>query len=307
MQIGIMIEGQNGLNWQRWQRLANVVEDLGFCGLFRSDHFTNASPPDLDSLELWTSLTWLASHTHRIEFGPMVSPISFRHPAFTARMAVALDDLSDGRLTLGLGAGWQEREHHNFGFELLDMDQRFVRFEEGLTVIRKLLREDQPSDFDGQYFKLHQAIVLPRPQRPNGPPILIGGNGEKRTLPLVARFADEWNALFLTPDEFSRLNRILDDLIKEEGRNPDHLRRSMMTGCIYGKDMLEVRTKVDFRTKGQRTEEEMRQRGLLVGTAQEIRDQIQSLEQAGVQRLMLQWLDLDDLDSLALLAKGIIV
>lgn len=306
MQIGIMIEGQNGLNWQRWQRLAKVVEDLGFWGLFRSDHFTNASPPDLDSLELWTSLTWLASHTHRIEFGPMVSPISFRHPALTARMAVALDDLSDGRLTLGLGAGWQEREHHNFGFELLDMDQRFVRFEEGLTVIQKLLREDQPSDFDGQYFKLHQAIVLPRPQRPNGPPILIGGNGEKRTLPLVARFADEWNALFLTADEFSRLNRILDDLIKEEGRNPDQLRRSMMTGCIYGKDMLEVRTKVDFRTKGQRTEEEMRQKGLLVGTAQEIRGQIQSLEQAGVQRLMLQWLDLDDLDSLTLLAEGII-
>ncbi|HSQ27634.1 MAG TPA: LLM class F420-dependent oxidoreductase [Anaerolineales bacterium] len=306
MQIGIMIEGQNGLNWQRWQRLAKTVEELGFMGLFRSDHFTNASPPDLDSLELWTSLTWLASHTHRIEFGPMVSPISFRHPAITARMAVALDDLSEGRLTLGLGAGWQEREHHNFGFELLDMDQRFSRFEEGLTVIQKLLRNDQPSDFDGQYFKLRQAIVLPRPQRSNRPRILIGGNGEKRTLPLVARFADEWNALFLTPTEFSRLNRTLDGLIKEEGRNPEHLRRSMMTGCIYGNDIQEVKRKVDFRTKGQRTEEEMRQRGLLVGTAQEIHGQILTLEQAGVQRLMLQWLDLDDLDGLASLAKGII-
>ena len=87
LEIAIMIEGQNGLNWLRWQRIANLVEQLGFAGLYRSDHYTNANPPDLDSLELWVSLTWLASHTRRIEFGPLVSPVSFRHPTLTARMA----------------------------------------------------------------------------------------------------------------------------------------------------------------------------------------------------------------------------
>jgi alkanesulfonate monooxygenase SsuD/methylene tetrahydromethanopterin reductase-like flavin-dependent oxidoreductase (luciferase family) len=107
LEIAIMLEGQNGLNWPRWQKLAAAVEDLGFVGLYRSDHFTNADGPDLDSLELWVSLTWLASHTRRIEFGPLVTPFSFRHPAFTARMACAVDDLSGGRLTLGVGAGWQ--------------------------------------------------------------------------------------------------------------------------------------------------------------------------------------------------------
>lgn len=115
LEIAIMIEGQNGLNWPRWQRIVRLVEDLGFAGLYRSDHYTNASPPDLDSLELWVSLTWLAAHTKRIEFGPLVTPVSFRHPTMTARMAAAVDDLSGGRLTLGVGAGWQEREHTNYG------------------------------------------------------------------------------------------------------------------------------------------------------------------------------------------------
>ncbi|MCB0081201.1 MAG: LLM class flavin-dependent oxidoreductase, partial [Caldilineaceae bacterium] len=134
MDIAIMLEGQHGLNWPRWQRIVRAVEDLGFAGLYRSDHFTNPSPPDLDSLELWISLAWLASHTSRIEFGSMVSPVSFRHPVWTARMAKDVDNLSGGRLILGVGAGWQEREHANFGFDLLEVPERFARFEEGLEV-----------------------------------------------------------------------------------------------------------------------------------------------------------------------------
>src|SRR5574341_2492695 len=101
LEIAIMIEGQNGLTWPRWQNIVRAVEDLGFAGLYRSDHFTNANPPDKESLELWVSLVWLAANTSRIEFGPLVTPFSFRHPALTARMAAAVDDLSSGRLTLG--------------------------------------------------------------------------------------------------------------------------------------------------------------------------------------------------------------
>lgn len=177
MEVAIMIEGQDGLNWPRWQRIAQAVEDLGFAGLYRSDHYTNADPPDGDSLELWVSLTWLAGHTRRIEFGPLVSPVSFRQPTMTARMASAVDDLSGGRLTLGLGAGWQEREHHNYGWDLLDIPGRFARFEEGLEIISRLLQSDRPFDFKGQFYQLHEATLLPRPQRPGGPPICIGGNG----------------------------------------------------------------------------------------------------------------------------------
>ena len=135
LDLALMIEGQNGLNWRRWQRLALAVEALGFAGLYRSDHYTNLNPPDLDSLELWVSLTWLASHTQRIQFGPLVTPVSFRHPTMTARMAAAVDDLSHGRLVLGVGAGWQEREHANYGWELLNTEARFARLSEGLEVI----------------------------------------------------------------------------------------------------------------------------------------------------------------------------
>jgi F420-dependent oxidoreductase-like protein len=306
IEVAIMIEGQDGVNWPRWQRIAQAVEELGYVGLYRSDHFTNASPPDLDSLELWVSLTWLASHTQRIEFGPLVSPVSFRHPTLTARMAAAVDDLSGGRLVLGLGAGWQEREHEMFGWDLMPTPQRFVRFEEGLQVISRLLQSDQPVDFTGEYYHLHGAILLPRPQRPSGPPILIGGNGVKLTLPLVARYAAEWNAVYLTPQKFTERNHRLDELIQSEGRSPGEVRRSMMSGCVFGLDDAQVREKVQARTGGARTLSELQENGVVAGTATQIVDQLGALAEAGVQRVMLQWLELDDLDGLEDMAHGIL-
>ncbi len=306
LDIAIMVEGQNGLNWPRWQRIARAVEDLGFAGLYRSDHYTNADPPDRESLELWVSLTWLADNTRRIEFGPLVSPVSFRHPTMTARMATAVDDLSGGRLTLGLGAGWQEREHANYGWDLLDTSARFDRFEEGLQVITSLLSSNKPVDFEGRYYLLKDAILLPRPQRPGGPPILIGGNGVKRTLPLVARYGNEWNAVYISLGEFFRLNKILDDLLAEQGRQPSSVRRSMMTGCIFGYNEQGVREKVGIRTLGKHDAQSLRQRGLVVGTASEIAEQLAGFSEAGVQRVMLQWLDLDDLPGIEALARDVI-
>jgi len=301
LEVAIMIEGQNGLNWPRWQRIAHAVEALGFTGLYRSDHYTNASPPDLDSLELWVSLMWLATHTSRIEFGPLVSPVSFRHPTMTARMASAVDDRSGKRLTLGVGAGWQEREHSHFGWELLETPRRFARFEEGLEVITRLLNSDQPVGFAGDYYRLKEAILLPRPQRPGGPPILIGGNGLKRTLPLVARYASEWNAVYISASEFSQLNTQLDALVSAQGRPPASVRRSLMTGCYFGRTAAEVQGKV----KG-RSISDLRERGVIVGTGPEVVDQLGRLAEAGVQRVMLQWLDLDDLDGLEAMAKSVL-
>ena len=305
IEVAIMIEGQNGLNWPRWQRIAQMVEELGFAGLYRSDHYTNAEPPDMESLELWVSLTWLASHTRRIQFGPLVTPVSFRHPTMTARMAAAVDDLSGGRLSLGLGAGWQEREHNNYGWDLLDIERRFARFEEGLEVITRLLQSDTPVEFSGDYYRIKEGILLPRPARPGGPPITIGGNGARRTLPLVTRYASEWNAVYLTEDKFKELNARLDELLRLQDRDPSQVRRSMMTGCVAGRDRTEVDRKVATRTKGKRTSRELRQHGVVVGTPGEIMEQLASLEQAGVQRVMLQWLDLDDLAGLERLAKSI--
>ena len=277
------------------------MEDLGFASLYRSDHFTNAEAPDLESLECWTSLTWLASHTRRIEFGPLVSPVSFRSPALTARMEAALDDLSGGRLTLGLGAGWQEREHHLFGFDLLDMKSRFARFEEGLEVITRLLKSDGPLSFAGQYFQLRQASLLPPPQRPGGPRILIGGNGEKRTLRLAARYADEWNAVYQTPAEFARLSARLDEWLRVEGRRSETVRRSMMTGIRFAHSRAGLESKLHGHPV-----EELRGRGMIVGVGPEIRPQLAELETVGVQRVMLQWMDLEDLQGLQALAKAVL-
>jgi F420-dependent oxidoreductase-like protein len=282
LDIAIFLEGQNGLNWPRWQRIAAAVEDLGYFGLFRSDHFTNSGPPDKDSLELWVSLTWLASHTDRIEFGPLVSPISFRNPTFTARMAGAVDDLSGGRLKLGLGAGWQDREHNHFGFDLLGVNERFNRFEEGLKVISELLQSDQPVDFSGEYYRLQEGILLPRPRRPGGPPILIGGNGLTRTLTLTAKYAKEWNALMVKPDRFAELNQHLDKMLETEGRTQKEVRRSMMVGCIFADDEDQLRQRVADRTRGERTADDLRQRGVIVGTADQMVEQLGRLAEVGL-------------------------
>lgn len=308
-QIGLMIEGQDGLNWQRWQRLLQATEDLGFQCLFRSDHYTNPSPPDKDSLELWVSLTYAATHTSRIEFGPLVAPVTFRHPTITARMGAAVDDLSGGRLVLGLGAGWQEREHNQFGVPFYDFPTRFAMFEEGLEVTRLLLQEDGPSSFAGEYFPLNDAQLLPRPQRPGGPPILIGGNGPKRTLPLVARYAREWNAVYLPVGLYRERRDQLNELLRAQGRQPGDVKRSLMTGTIFARDeaALEATLAERSRRAGEEvTFESARDRGMIVGTPSMWVDQIAEYVEAGVERFMLQWLDQDDLDGIEVIARDVL-
>ncbi len=300
IEVALMVEGQDGLNWPRWQRIAQAAEDLGFIGLYRSDHYTNPVPPDKDSLELWVSLTWLASHTKRIEFGSMVSPVSFRQPTMTARMASAVDDLSGGRLTLGLGAGWNEREHKNYGWDLLDLPERFTRFEEGLEVITRLLNSDQPVNFEGKYYHLKEAILLPRPTRPGGPTILIGGNGPKKTLPLVARFASEWNAVFATPENVKELNATLDQLLDAQGRARTEVSRSLMTRLIYGKSEAAFKGKMNA---AGRSQEQMQKMGIITGNASQVVEHLGRVAEAGAKRVMLQWIETDDMDGLEAFAK----
>jgi F420-dependent oxidoreductase-like protein len=298
-----MIEGQAGVTWPVWQRVARAVEALGFAGLYRSDHFPHGSPPDQAALELWISLTWLASHTERIVFGPLVSPAAFRHPAITAWMAYQVDDLAGGRLRLGLGAGWHGGEHRAFGLPLLDIGPRFDRFQEYLEVVTRLLRRDEPVSFHGEYYTLRDAMFMPRPRRPGGPSITVGGNGPQKTLPLVAKYADEWNCFWRTPAQLCELNERLDDLLAVQGREPSEVRRTMMVGVFFGQDDAALKARLEAR--GQ-SAEELRASGALVGTPGALRDQLGELTDLGLDGVMLQWLDVDDMDGLAALAQAVL-
>lgn len=306
IEVALMVEGQDGLNWHRWQRVARLADDLGFAGLYRSDHFVGPQQPDKESLELWVSLAWLADNTERISFGPLVTPLSFRHPVHTARMASAVDDLSGGRLVLGLGAGWMEREHEMYGWDLLELPERFLRFEEGLEVVIALLKRDNPVSLDGNYYKVNDATMLPRPQRIGGPPILIGGNGPKYTLPLAARFADEWNAVYLSEETFRSRSSMLDELLQEQGRSSWEVRRSMMTGLVFGSNSQELEYHARKRSGGRRGPDELREQGAIVGTASDVTDQLLALSEAGLQKVMLQWLDLDNLAPLEIFASVVL-
>jgi F420-dependent oxidoreductase-like protein len=302
MDVALMIEGQDGVNWARWQRLAQTAEEAGYSGLFRSDHFTNPSGPHLDALEMWSSLTWLASNTTRLAFGPLVTPVSFRHPVIAAWTAAAIDALSPGRLRLGLGAGWMEREHEEFGFDLLDVDARFRRFREALEVVTRLLRHEGPVSFSGEFYELRDAELMPNPIRQDRIPLVIGGNGPRRTLPLAAKYADEWNCVGLTPDAFRVRARRLDDLMREEGRQPGDVRRTLMTRVFFGRDEDQLGERVA--ATGQSIDD-LRGAGRIVGTAEQIPEQLRELEAAGVQGIRFQWLDgLDDLEGITALARA---
>jgi F420-dependent oxidoreductase-like protein len=274
-EIALMLEGQDGLNWDRFQKIARVCEDAGFVGLYRSDHFTNPQGPVKDSLECWTSLTWLASHTTRLEFGPLVSPVSFHHPANLVRRVAAVDDLSGGRLHFGVGAGWQDREHTSYGLYLGTIPERSARLREAVPIMAHLLRSDEPLTFEGTYYRLRDAVLLPRPRRPGGPRLVIGGSGKKLSLPLAAEYADEWNTAFKTPEQFHELNTYLDSLLDARGRPRTAVRRTMMTRLDYT-DLQEVRARVA------------------------------ALGEVGVQRIMLNWFDFDNLDGIAQLARALL-
>ena len=190
-----------------------------------------------------------------------------------------------------------------------------ARLEEGLEVITRLLKSDEPVTFEGRFFQLRGATLLPRPQRPGGPSILLGGNGVKRTLPLVARYADIWNVLSLTPEGFRERSAMLDTLLKAAGREPAEVRRTMMLAVFFGRDMDEVDRRLSWRHD--RSEfankpldeviEAMRAEGwALVGTPSMIIEQIKSYAGAGVEELMLQWFEMDDIDGLRAFAKSVL-
>jgi alkanesulfonate monooxygenase SsuD/methylene tetrahydromethanopterin reductase-like flavin-dependent oxidoreductase (luciferase family) len=262
------------------------------------------------ALECWSSLTALAQRTNGFPFGPLVSPMTFRHPALLARMAAALDGLSPGRLVLGVGAGWNETEHDAYAIRLPPLGERFDRLEAGIAVI-KALWAGGPVDLDNPYYPLRGATGYPKPVQQPGPPLLIGGDGERRLLRIVAQYADEWNSHAPGPPAYVEKRRRLEDHCRVVGRDPDTIRRSWMGGVVIGADDGELMERARWMqafmpslssTSPGQALDELRRRHWLVGTPEQVRSQLSRWAEAGVQRVMLQWYNLEDLGGLELLA-----
>ncbi len=314
MDLGVMIEGQEGLGWELWRRIVRATEDSGFESLWRSDHFHSLSGPrDRDALETFISLVLAAEESERIRFGPLVASMTFRHPSLLARMAAQLDELSGGRFILGVGAGWNAGEHEAFGLPFPSLRERMDRLEEGVQVVLALLG-DEPATFEGRYYRLHEALSYPKPlQRPL--PLLVGGRGERRTLQIVARHAQEWNFAGIDLDEYRRLTDVLAAHCDEAGRDASDVRHSQMAGFVIGRDEAEQRAHLkrvvaQVPAFGQQPFEEalpvLEARGWLVGSPDAIVEEIGRREEAGITRIMLQHHAMTDFASLELIASRVL-
>jgi len=309
MRVGIMIEGQEGLTWERWWRLAQAAEDLGYESLCRSDHLTGLGGESRrPSLETWASLTALATRTRRIRFGPMVSPLTFYHPAILAKTAAAIDALSGGRFDLGIGAGWNEHEHSMYGVPFPPLKERMDRLECGARVIRAL-EAPEPVTLDQPYYPLKKAESHPRP--PKGRlRLVVGGRGEKRTLRIVAEVADEWNVTRLDVEGYRAKRQVLAEHCRAVKRDPETIARSLMIPLAIGRDSTEVDRRVakaravfPALPDGQAA---WRAAGFLAGPPAQVIEDLRRWDGAGMQRVLLQMLDQEDIGALELFAREVL-
>ena len=281
MRVCLMVEGQEGVEWQQWLALAEAAEAAGLEGLFRSDHYQaigRASPAG--SLDAWTTLAGLAARTRTLRLGTMVSPVTFRPAAVLAKNVVTVDHISSGRAELGIGAGWFEREHEAYGFPFLTTRARLDELDRQLEEITRQWTEADD--------------IWPKPVQQPRPPIIVGGTAKPRTVRAAVRFADEYNTVFPTIDEARERKQILDAAARSAGREP--LVYSMMIGCLVGRDSG------DFERRRQRFADAVGGNEPPVrGTVDEVVEQLRAYEAVGVTRVMLQHLLHDDLEMVALL------
>lgn len=294
-ELGIMIEGQEGLTWERWRRICADVDGLGFTALRRSDHlFSVMGVTDRECIDCWTSLALAAEWTSRVQIGPMVTPLTFKHPAILAREATAVDLLSGGRLLLGVGAGWLQAEHEAFGLRLPEsMREKFDLLESGIERIHDTWSRSSPRPVRGTV------------------PLLLGGKGMKRTIPLAGRYASEWNMTNATPEAFSEASRALDVAATAAGRRPGDIRRSVMAIACVGSTRAEA-----LRRAAALGEIIPRFAGMppqsvldavpFGGSAEEVAARMRPWIEAGVELFMLQHFFLDDGEHLRVLAEEVL-
>lgn len=319
MDLGVMVEGQEGVSWDLWRRFVVTVEDLGFESLWRSDHlFSLAGIRTQDALDAYVAFALTAEITERVRFGSLVSPVTFRNPVILARMAAQIDVLSKGRFVSGVGAGWNVPEHNAFGIPFPPISERMDRLEESIRVMKALWSEG-PARFDGHYYQLREAECYPKPiQRPL--PVMVGGVGERRTLRIVAELADEWNSLGVDIDGYRHKREVLERHCAEISRDPDEILHSQMAGFIIGKDDRGIRRHLEniarklpsdalvgsMKGNPDAVLEAARGRGWLVGTPPEVVEELGRRNEAGISRMMLQHHANDDFEVLDLIAAEVL-
>jgi alkanesulfonate monooxygenase SsuD/methylene tetrahydromethanopterin reductase-like flavin-dependent oxidoreductase (luciferase family) len=281
MRICLMIEGQEGVEWEQWLALATAAEAAGLDGLFRSDHYRSIGRGDpAGSLDAWTILAAIAARTERLRLGTMVSPVTFRPASVLAKSVVTVDHISHGRVELGIGAGWYEAEHDSYGFPFLTTRERLDELDRQLAEITRQWTE--------------APDIWPKPVQQPRPPIIVGGRAKPRTVRAAVRFADEYNTAFPSIEEAAERRRILDDAARDAGRAP--LRYSIMIGCLVGRDQGEVDARL-----GRYREIVGPEPPPITGTVEQVVEQLRAYEAVGVERAMLQHLVHEDVDMVSVL------
>jgi F420-dependent oxidoreductase-like protein len=253
---------------------ANHAERTGWDGVWLTDHFTAAEDPSIPRFEAWITLSGLAAQVPRVRIGTLVSSNTFRHPAVLAKMAATLDHISGGRVVLGLGSGWNEYEHRRYGIPFYNVTERLRRLDEACEVIKKLFTE-QESDFDGQFYQLDRATLAPKPLQ-DPLPLMIGGGGEKMTLKITAKYADEWNVYGSVEDMKHKMS-VLDRHCETVGRDPKEIQRSAAV-MLYLSDDEVLNREIRSREQG---------RPALVGNISEVRAMVEQYAEIGVDELII--------------------
>jgi alkanesulfonate monooxygenase SsuD/methylene tetrahydromethanopterin reductase-like flavin-dependent oxidoreductase (luciferase family) len=318
MRYVLMMEPQQGMSYADQLAAAKRAEANGFDAWFRADHFASfpgeAGKPTTDA---WSVLAGLARDTQRIGLGVLVSPVTFRHPGVFAKVVTTVDEMSGGRVEVGVGAGWNEEEHAQLGLAFPPIDERADLLEDQLAILHGLWGEPDGWDYEGiSGLKVKDALFRPRPvdvagrpRTPDGgarPRIIVGGQGTPRSYRLAARYADEFNLSSASPARAAEVGQALDAACEAIGRDPKTLARSTMAGVLVGRSDAEVSDResallaafgADMET-GEAWLEERRQRWVH-GTPDAARAQLHRFAEAGMERIMLQdflpW-DLDMID-----------
>jgi F420-dependent oxidoreductase-like protein len=307
VRVNLMVEGQESVTWEQWVGLADAVESAGLEGLFRSDHYQSVqSRTERSSLDAWATLTALGAVTSMIRLGTMVSPTSFRHPSVLCKSVVTADHVSGGRVELGIGAGWHELEHTTYGFPFHDLGDRYDVFEEQLEIVVRQMTEER-FDFQGRHYRLEGCEARPKPVQSPRVPIILGGRAGPRGARLAARWADEYNTTFPSPEAVRERKANVDRACEEAGRDP--LVFSMMTGCILGANESELhdRARRLMAVSGRDGDPEAWLDGLrdewILGTPEQAAERLADYADAGSSRVFLQHQLHDDLEMVALMGE----
>ena len=294
MDLRVFTEPQQGATYDDLLAVAQRAEECGYDAFFRSDHYLAMGGDGLPGpTDAWVTLGALARETTRIRLGTLVTAATFRLPGVLAITVAQVDQMSGGRVELGLGTGWYEQEHTAYGIPFPPLAERFERFEEQLAVVRGLWTAEGPFSYAGRHYSLVDAPALPKPVQRPGPPVVIGGFGAKRTPRLAATWADEYNVPFHSVDETGQAFDRVRAACRETGRA---LVLSAAQVLCVGRDDAEVARRA---AAIGREPDELRANGL-AGTVEEVRDKVGRFAEAGATRLYLQVLDLADLDHLDL-------